>query len=184
MDTTAEHTPFRTRNQTTGRSQVRGRQGRKHTAQAARKRGPKRRMSQEVSSSIKCLALARANLASLNVNGGLLQDTGKLEALLLAASRLHLGVIGLQETHELGIVERSAHDFWGSKWSLHIAGPSTKPRRQGTGFLVSQEYEVLGFHAISPRVSWIEIWRPTKPYKGNGKACFVSVYEPTESNWT
>ena len=182
----AQQTPFRPRNQTTGRSRGRGRHGRKHTARAVRKRGPKRRTSQEFQfqSSIKCLALARSNLATLNINGGLLSDTGKLEALMLAATRLHLGVIGLQETHELGIVERTVHDFWGQKWSLHLAGPSQKPRRQGTGFLVSQEHKVIGFHPISSRVSWIELRRPKTPYEGNGKACFVSAYAPTESHST
>ena len=103
---------------------------------------------------------------------------------MLAATRLHLGVIGLQETHELGIVERTVHDFWGQKWSLHLAGPSQKPRRQGTGFLVSQEHKVIGFHPISSRVSWIELRRPKTPYEGNGKACFVSAYAPTESHST
>lgn len=178
---------FRRQNQSTGRSWQRGCRGRKHTASPARRRIPNRGANQEKSlqDPIKCLALAGANLATLNVRGQLLANGGKLEALILAASQKRLGVVGLQETHELGIVERQVEDFWGEFWSLHIAGPCTAPRSKGTGFLISPQFKVLEFQAISPRVSWILIQR-----KANGrtnkfpKACFLSVYAPTESNST
>ena len=78
-------------------------------------------------------------VAALNINQGIMNDTGKLEALLLIASRKQIGIIGHQERHKLRIVERTRHNFWGLKWALHIAGLSNKPRRQRNGFLVSQE---------------------------------------------
>ena len=73
------------------------------------------------------------------------------------ADQLRLGLIGLTETHALGIVECTTHDRWGMRWSLHIAGPEKLPQRQGTGFLVRQELEVIEFHAVGPRVSWIRV---------------------------
>ena len=93
--------------------------------------------------------MVRANLGSWNVRGGLEGNSGKLEALVHWAGLLHLGVLGLQETMCLGIQERVVTDFWGEEWSLHTAGPSTAPKRHGTGFLVGPQLEVVKFTALS-----------------------------------
>lgn len=139
---------------------------------------------------------ASLNLGSWNVRGGLGGESGKLEALVLAAGELHLGVVGLQEVGCRGTREQVVTDFWEQEWSLYIAGPSTGPRIHGTGFLVNPRYKVVSFTALSPRVSWIQLRNRTHynlsgSSLGNsslshevyrGTLCFVTCYAPTESN--
>lgn len=145
-----------------------------------RNRAPKRGTVQ--ASSLEVLSMGRANFGTLNIRGGLEGNSGKIEALVLNADRLRLGVLALQEVNVIGIIERVVYDFWGRGWSLHVAGPSTAPRRHGTGSLVHPDFEVVNFTAISPRVSWIKVRCRSRPMAGEGIAHFVAAYAPTESN--
>jgi len=185
--------PFGSRNQSTG---CRRGPPRKHAGH--RRRVPKRgtAQAQPLDSPLDSFSNAGLNLGSWNVRGGLRGDSGKLEALVLTASELHLGVVGLQEVGCRGTVEQVITDFWEQEWSLHVAGPSTGPRLYGTGFLVNPKFEVVSFTALSPRVSWIQIRNrthhgPSGPSLGKsahphgkhrGTLCFVTCYAPTESN--
>ncbi len=94
------------------------------------------------------------------------------------------------------VCEQVITDFWGQEWNLHATGPSTAPRRHGTGFLIGPEFEVVSFTALSPQVSWIKAkFRQERsarirygtiprlgPLADGGTGCFVTGYAPTESN--
>ena len=111
----------------------------KHTG-PPRPRGEAHRMSDQLLlqlSALDKLALARVDLWSWNICGGLEGDSGKVEALVHWAGLTRIGVLRLQVVMCLRVYERVVTDFWGQGWSIHVAGPSKPAKRQGTGFLVS-----------------------------------------------
>jgi len=83
-----------------------------------------------VASGIDFLLLASEGLGTLNVRCGLAGNSGKLEALVQRASRLRLGVVGLQETATAGEERRVSVDAKGDDWTLCTGGSeSSGPRR-------------------------------------------------------
>ena len=188
--------PFGLRKQSTGSQRTPARGAWKRTQTSGRRRDVHRVPVQ--ATPLDNLALARSNLGSWNVRGGLEGNSGKLEALVHWAGLLNLGVLGIQETMCLGITEQVITDFWGEEWSMHIGGPPLPPKRHGTGFLVSPQFEVVKFTALSARVSWIQVrfrrdrlartgYGPIPRLGGankadDGTACFVCAYAPTETN--
>ena len=135
------------------------------------------------------LSLVGVSLGSWNIRGLGSASSGKVEALVHWAGEKGLGVLGLQEVYVQGIYERTVTDNWGKTWTLCCGGPPAGPRRNGTGFLISPEFEVVSYTAISSRVSWIQVRCQKGLIEGRLKrvisqtdtACFVCVYAPTET---
>ncbi len=132
------------------------------------------------------LALARCHLGTFNPRGGVANSTGKLEAIVAWACENNLGVVGLQEVNTQGSEVRISTDQRGDDWTLCTGGPSSGPKIRGTGFLISPQFQVDSFTALSPRVSWIKVrFHPTQytgTVLGSGVACFVCGYAPTQTN--
>jgi hypothetical protein len=103
-------------------------------------------------SSVYLMAEGRKHIGTLNICGGIDNSSGTLETLVYEMRAHSVGLLAVQETNTIGLEVSVARDRFNRCWVLHTGGPSTIPKLGGTGFLVSPDFTVLNFVALSPRV--------------------------------